>query len=156
MVANIGETLACAVMPLRSTGGLLLPASALVEVIESKDLNVVVDLQAGIIGKMQWRNMAIPLMSYETASGLVTAAFNVETKAAVVRVPVENSSIQYIAIATYGDPKVVQLTQRHIKEIPEEDNIDNFLAVSRVQIEGQLLWVPDMPAVVDHVLNQAV
>ena len=136
MSANIGETVSCVILPMRGTGGLLLPSSAMIEVIDSSDINVVVDLQEGIIGKMQWKNTTIPLVSYETASGLLQAAFNKDTKAAVIRVPVENSTIKYIAIAAYGIPKVVQISQGQIKDIPEEDTVANSLAVERIQIDG--------------------
>lgn len=156
MVANIGETISCVVLPMRSTGGLLLPASALVEVIDSDKMNVVVDLQSGVLGKMQWKSTAIHLMSFEAAAGLVQAAFNAETKAAIIRVPLEGSALRYLAFATYGAPRVIQLSYGHIKEIPEEDQLENPLAESRVQVEGQLLWMPDMAAVVEHINNQAV
>lgn len=155
MAANLGETVSCVIMPMRSTGGLMLPSSAMIEVIDSRDINVVVDLQAGIIGKMQWKNITIPFLSFETAAGLIQAAFNKDTKAAVIRVPVENSELKYLAIAAYGVPKVVQISRGQIKDIPVEDQVENKIAADRIQIDGQLIWVPDMQAIVDHVNKQA-
>lgn len=155
MATNLGETISCVIMPMRSTGGLLLPSSAMIEVIDSRDINVVVDLQAGIIGKMQWKNITIPFLSYETAAGLLQAAFNKDTKAAVIRVPVENSALKYMAIAAYGVPKVVQISRGQMKEVLEEDRVENNIAADRIQIDGQLIWVPDMQALVDHVAAQA-
>ena len=98
MSANIGETVSCVILPMRGTGGLLLPSSAMIEVIDSSDINVVVDLQEGIIGKMQWKNTTIPLVSYETASGLLQAAFNKDTKAAIV--------VTIVAVITGSIPKI--------------------------------------------------
>ncbi len=156
MAANLGETLSCAILPLQSTGGILLPASALVEVVDSTELNVVVDLQSGILGKMQWKNTAIPLISYEAAATLVPAAFAAGTKAVVVRIAVDDISLKYMAIAVSSAPRVIELSRGHIKEVPAEDELDNFLAYARVQVDGQLLWLPNMESVALHILEQAV
>lgn len=157
MAANIGETLSCVVLPLRNKDGILLPASALVEVVDSRKLNVVVDLQEGVIGKMQWKNTAIPFISYEAAAGLIQASFNSETKAVVIRVAVDHIDLKYMAVAASGAPKFIELTPRHIKDVPiGDDHIENSLAESRVQVDGQLLWVPDIQAVALHIESQVV
>lgn len=156
MSANLGETLSCVILPLRHTGGILMPASALVEVIDNENLNVVVDLQAGVLGKMQWKNTAIPLVSYEAAAGLVQAAFNTETRAVVLRIAIDDTNLDYVAMAINGVPKVIELSQAQIKAVPADDDIDNPLSEARVQVDGQLLWVPDMTAITQHIDAQVI
>ena len=156
MAINSAEKLSCVILPLQHTGGILIPASALVEVIDSKNLNVVVDLQSGVLGKMQWKNAAIPIISYEAAAGLVPASFNSETRAVVVRIAIENIRLDYVAITISGIPRYIELSSGQIKAVPDEDNIGNLLSETRVQVDGQLLWVADMNAVAHHIQAQVI
>jgi len=154
---NIGELISCVVLPLEYTGGVLLPASALVEVLDTTNINVVVDLQEGIIGKMQWKSAAIPLVSYEAAAGLALPVFNRETRAVIVRVPSEESShIKYMAFAIHGLPKFIEVSALSLKTSDVAEELTNHLAETRVQVDGMQLWVPNMDAIVQHLHNNAV
>ena len=73
----------CTILTLRSEN-VMLPSAAIAEIISAKDAVPVNDSPIWYLGKMTWRGVDIPLVSYEAAAGKGAKKVNLNTQVAVV------------------------------------------------------------------------
>lgn len=128
---------------------LLLPRATVAEVVEGQNLDIVVDLQGGVIGKMQWRGWTVPLVSFEAASGGHIPKFNSETKAVILHSPSDDSTKPYIALTVQGNPKTVTLKEDQLRVINSTGG--NDFIQSKVWIDAELeAVIPDLSMLVSY------
>lgn len=138
----------CVILP-QFQGNLLLPRVSVVEVVNGQDMDIVVDLQGGVIGKMQWRGWTVPLVSFEAASGGSTPKFNSETKSVILHSPADDSARPYIAVTVQGNPKAIEVQESQLKVITGTES--NDFVQSKVWINAEFeAVIPDLSMLVTY------
>lgn len=139
----------CVVIP-QFQGSLLLPRACVVEVVEGRDMDIVVDLQGGVIGKMQWRGWTVPLVSFESASSGTIPKFNSETKAVILHSLADNTERPYIAITVQGNPKAIEVEESHLKQVGGAESSDFVQSKVWVNAEFEAV-IPDLSMLVSYI-----
>lgn len=144
----IDDPVQCVILP-QFQGNLLLPRASVVEVVNGRDMDIVVDLQGGVIGKMQWRGWTVPLVSFEAASGGSIPKFNSETKSVILHSLADDGTRPYIALTLQGNPKTVEVQESQLKVVPSTDS--NDFVQSKVWINAELeAIIPDLSMLVTY------
>lgn len=144
----IDDPIQCVILP-QFQGSLLLPRASVVEVVDGRDLDIVVDLQGGVIGKMQWRGWTVPLVSFEAASSGSIPKFNSETKSVILHSLADDSTRPYIALTVQGNPKTIEVQDSHLKVIPGAESNDFVQSKVWVNAEFEAL-IPDLSMLVTY------
>lgn len=106
---NSGRTeLASLLLPVQG-GALVLPNEAVAEVISHVEVNPIAGAPPWMLGTIDWRGLALPLVSYERLNGLPARA-----ESAVLRVSVVNGiggdpRLPFFGLVTSGIPRPVRL-----------------------------------------------
>jgi chemosensory pili system protein ChpC len=128
---------------------LLLPRASIVDLIDGADMQIVVDLQGGIIGKLQWQGWTVPLISFEAASKEVIPKFNLQTKALVIHSLADDELHPYIALTVQGDPEVFSLADGDIKVMGKEKGNDFVQSKVLLHTKTEAL-IPDLNTLVSY------
>jgi chemosensory pili system protein ChpC len=138
----------CVLMPQFGLN-LLLPRASVVDLLDAVDMHIVVDLQGGIIGKIQWQGWTVPLISFEAASNDSIPKFNLQTKAVVIHALADDEAHPYIALTVQGDPEVMSLTDADIKATGKDK--DNDFIQSKVLVHAKIeAIIPDISTLVSY------
>ena len=129
-------------------GALLLPRASVVHVIDSDKLDIVVDLQGGIIGKIQWQGWTVPLISFESILNESIPKFNHDTKSVIVHSLIDDGIKPFIALTSQGDPKPINITDKNMKimEADSGDFVQNKVLIN-TKIEA---YIPELPVLVTY------
>jgi chemosensory pili system protein ChpC len=128
---------------------LLLPRASVVDLIDGEDMQIVVDLQGGIIGKIQWQGWTVPLISFEAASNDTIPKFNLQTKALVIHGLGDDEKRPYIALTVQGDPEVLSLADGDVKSIGKEKGNDFVKTKVLLHAKTEAL-IPDLDTLVSY------
>jgi chemosensory pili system protein ChpC len=128
---------------------LLLPRAIVVDLVDAVDMQIVVDLQGGIIGKIQWQGWTVPLISFEAASRETIPKFNLQTKALVIHSLSDDSVHPYIALTVQGDPEVLSLSDGDIKSLGKDEDNDFVQNKVLLQTKTEAL-IPDLSVLVAY------
>ena len=114
MVENAGATVRCVYLPL-AEAGLLVPSSAVAEVIVVPPIDVINGAPYWLAGLVDWRGTRLPLLRVEAALGESETEFGVRGHVAVMHVLDEDSTVHFYGIGTQRLPAVVLATERATK-----------------------------------------
>ena len=92
---------------------LLLPNAAVAEIIAYAEPEVIDDGPEWLIGKLNWRERKVPLISYELASG-GEMPDKTGNRIAVLNTLNSNPRVPYIAIVTQGIPSMKLIQEKHL------------------------------------------
>lgn len=135
-------TIECVLMPQFGVN-LLLPRASVVDLLDAVDMHIVVDLQGGIIGKIQWQGWTVPLISFEAASSDSIPKFNQQTKAVIIHSLAGDEIHPYIALTVQGDPEVMALSEGDVKVMSMEK--DGDFVQSKVLVHTKIeAIIPDL------------
>lgn len=127
---------------------LLLPRASIVQVVESEQLDIVVDLQGALLGKLQWQGWTVPLLSFEAAIHSKVPKYNSETKSIIVHSLMDDEARPFIGLTCQGMPKVIEINDRNIKIINGGDS--DFIQ-SKVIINADTeAYIPELPVLVSY------
>jgi chemosensory pili system protein ChpC len=128
---------------------LLLPRASIVDLVDGEDMHIVVDLQGGIIGKLQWQGWTVPLISFEAASHDTIPKFNLQTKALIIHSLGDEELRPYIALTVQGDPEVFTLSDSDIKSVGKGK--ENDFVKSKVLLHAKTeALIPDLSTLVSY------
>lgn len=131
----------CMLLPLFE-GNLLLPKASIVHVIDSEKLDIVVDLQGGIVGKIQWQGWTVPLVSFESVVYGTIPKYNRETKSVVIHSLIEDALRPFIAITVQGDLQFLSVSEENM-EIVEADESDFIQSKVLINTETEA-YIPEL------------
>ena len=90
---------------------LLLPNSALVEVVPVRNIINVANKPRWMLGYLDWRGNSVPLVAFETMNGVrMPSLANQEVRAAVLYSVGEDKAIPFVSFLVQGVPQVVNIT----------------------------------------------
>ena len=114
MVENAEATVRCVYLPL-AEAGLLVPSSAVAEVIVVPPIDVINGAPYWLAGLVDWRGTRLPLLRVEAALGESETESGVRGRVAVIHVLDEDSTVHFYGIGIQRLPTVVFATERTTK-----------------------------------------
>ena len=94
---------------------LMLPNSALVEIVPVRNIINVANKPRWMLGYLDWRGNSVPLVAFETIGGVrMPSLANQEVRAAVIYAISEDKKIPFMAFLVQGAPQVVNLVATDI------------------------------------------
>lgn len=142
------DLIQCVILP-QFQISLLLPRANVVEVVNGRDLDIVVDLQGAVIGKMQWRGWTVPLVSFESASSGLIPKFNSETKSVILHSLADDNVRPYIALTVQGNPKAIEIDASQLKMVGGAESDDFVQSKVWVNAEFEAI-IPDLSMLVSY------
>lgn len=137
----------CVLVPQFETQ-LLLPRASVVQVIDSEKLDIVVDLQGGVLGKLQWQGWTIPLVSFESILNGTIPKFNRDTKAVILHSLIDDAVTPYIAVTSQGVPQDIEISEAKIDMTEMSDS--DFIQ-SKVYVNSDIqAYIPELPVLVTY------
>ena len=95
---------------------LMLPNSALVEIVPVRNIINVANKPRWMLGYLDWRGNSVPLVAFETMDGVrMPSLANSDVRAAVVYAIGDDKKIPFMAFLVQGVPQVVNITADEIE-----------------------------------------
>jgi chemosensory pili system protein ChpC len=146
-MADEKSQIQCALLPQFETN-LILPRASIVQLVEGRQLDIVVDLQGGMLGKLQWHGWTVPLLSFEAVAHNALPKYNSETKSIIVHSLMDDAVTPFIALTVQGEPRPMELTEKNTKVISGGEN--DFVQ-SKVLIDTEIeAYIPELPVLVTY------
>ena len=140
-MAENPEQLSCALIPVQDTT-LLLPNVSIAEIVDYEP-DPPDDDQGWVLGKLQWRGVTLPVLSWEAANG----GEPIPPEGRRGRILVLNTiterhdAMPFMAMATRGIPRQAKVNPDELKR---EDKTDGDAALMTVTFENEHCVIPDM------------
>lgn len=131
---------------------LLLPHSALVEIIPEREISPIGNGPDWLLGEIEWSNEVLPLLSFEVALGYEEPEVAKRSRVIVLGYLSEHKKYQYLAIRATGVPRLVQLQAGSLVEKEATGFIQTFVNFYG-ELNQQRVIVPNMVALEAHIAN---
>jgi chemosensory pili system protein ChpC len=122
---------------------LLLPNAAVAEVVTYTDSEPAANTPDWFLGYINWRDVRIPLISFEAATGGEVAPLQKNSRIAVFNTLNRNQQLTHFGIVTQGIPRlrIVQEKQMERDEAPADPRSS---IAEYIKLEGEAMLVPDL------------
>ncbi|NRA25143.1 MAG: chemotaxis protein CheW [Oleispira sp.] len=129
---------------------LLLPNVTVAEIIPYRVPTVIGDHASWLLGQMEWRNIHIPVLSYEVLNGASIPSLE-GARLAVVNGTGANRTIPFYAILIQGIPKLTHVKEDDIVTV-EAMHLGPYDKMS-VSILGEHAMIPDLDMIENELLS---
>lgn len=148
--------LACILAPIAG-GNLLLPNVAVAEVLRSQRVRATDGLPPWCVGRIMWRGVIVPLISFEGASSSDGTGPRMSGSDGVLvmnRIR-DISEFGFYGILTRGTPRLLRLTAEDLDEVPqaEQDDTERAAELGRVQLGEDVAIIPRLTYLEDLILE---
>ena len=132
----------CLKIPLHENSAVL-PNAAVAEVIAFSEPAAVDDAPEWFLGYMTWRDLKVPMISLEAASGdgLVSRS---GPRIAVLNTLNSNPRVPYIAILLQGVPSLTQLQPDLVEWNEDKQSENNSSVAGYIVMGGEAAMIPDI------------
>lgn len=121
---------------------LLLPNVLVAELIAYSAPHVSPDMPDWFLGQVAWRELSLPLLSFEAAStGRPQAAAGSGAQVAVLNAAGGRAQVKFIALLLQGIPRSIKLGA----DLQRADTPLAALELEAVSLAGKVLKIPDLP-----------
>ena len=134
------STLTGLVVPL-SDRNLLLPNVALAELMPYRTAQATPGMPAWMLGKVAWRDLRLPLLSFEAASG-AQAQIGSNARVAVINALGGRPHVKFLALLVQGIPRSVKLENNLVRA----DVALESLELDAVNLGDSVVKIPDLVA----------
>ncbi|MBX2858948.1 MAG: chemotaxis protein CheW [Cellvibrionaceae bacterium] len=145
-IVALGENpdeIACLLLPLVDLT-LLIPTVTVAEMAPMRPVQSVEGFPDWLVGFYDWRQIKVPVISYESINGSTRHPLNPDGRMAVLNNTGVDKNLPYIAIPTQGIPRMARVTEPDINEHLNR-NKRSFDLMS-VKIGAEELAIPDIAA----------
>ncbi|KRW61571.1 chemotaxis protein CheW [Pseudomonas sp. TTU2014-080ASC] len=118
---------------------LVLPNVAVAELIPYRAVQATEGLPGWFLGQVAWRDLRLPLLSFENASG-GQSQVGPTSRVAVINALGGRDTVKFIALLVQGIPRSVKLTP----ELPHSDAPLTALELAAVQVGDTVAKIPDL------------
>ena len=136
------EQLSCLLVPMLEAN-MLLPNVSVAEVIYFEMPIKQEDKPQWYLGEIQWRNTAVPLISYESYTQQQAIAVKRQARIAIFNTISPDAQLPFYAMLVQGIPKLIKLSQQDL-QVQQTQTAD---ASIKMQVNTQLgpAFIPDLP-----------
>lgn len=141
-MAETTEQLSCVLIPVRDQT-LLLPNVSIAEIVDY-DLETDNSERRWFLGRIQWRGVSLPVLSWEAANGGEPAKPEGRRGRILVLNTISNKheSMPFIAMATQGIPRQAKVAPSDLKKKTDSDQ--GVASLMKVRYEGEECLIPDL------------
>ncbi|CAH0992925.1 hypothetical protein SIN8267_03064 [Sinobacterium norvegicum] len=126
---------------------LVLPNVTVAEIISRQATDVGDDVPTWYVGQMQWRNLSVPVISYEAINDEPFVGDENQRHIAVVNGT--DSDIPFWAVLTEGTPKLLRLTEEQV--VASSEVIGGPAEAQRVIVNDEAAIIPDLNFIEDKI-----
>jgi chemosensory pili system protein ChpC len=134
--------------------GLLVPNALVSEVATLSQVTPLADSPEWLLGKMPWRGLAIPLVSFEAISGGGLSAPTHNSRAIVFNTLNGNRELPFVAVLSQRIPRLLLVTARMLNRVEDAPPQDGVL--TRIEMDGDEVLVPDMDWLEQTLIQQGI
>jgi chemosensory pili system protein ChpC len=138
------DNLACLLLPLNGFN-LLLPTVSVAEMVPYEMPFRGEKGPQWYLGEFYWRNIAIPLISYEIINGEQDPGVSTRARVAILNCTGQHDELPFLGIVTQGIPRLAQVENEHIIETSKD--IGHQYDLMKVQIAAEDATIPDLPGI---------
>ena len=133
---------------------LLLPNSAVAEVVSRESAIAHRDGVNGWLGDLEWNGLRVPVVQLETLMGRKLQSAGRRARIVILHSLVAGGGGRLLAIVAQGYPHLVTLNAAALSPEPLSEGDDERWVLGRCRVASQLTMIPDLAAV-DAVLAAA-
>lgn len=122
---------------------LLLPNAAVAEIIDYRDPQSLNDIPAWCLGKVTWRGLEIPLVSYEAFVGGEASGESSRLRIAVLNTLNGNHEVPFVGVVLKGIPRLLTAAS---DSVSAEAGAATAGILAQVQAGGEAALIPDIDA----------
>lgn len=139
----------CVIMPLKK-GALLMPNVSTAEIIPYADL-ILMEKTHWCVGRLQWRGLALPAVSFERLNGMTNAPIPKKPRAIIMNGILGDPLLSFYSILFEGLPRLVRLKPDDL----EEEKFDNLSVgeICKVNMNGKTLIIPNIDYIEQNILK---
>ncbi len=127
---------------------LILPNSAVVEVLGQDVMRAVEDGPAWLLGQARWRQFELPAISLEGMLGQAVPPMDRKCRLVVLNTP---SQAAAFAVVARSYPLIVTLNEVALKPVELAEDEAASLVLSRVKVANRSALIPELDAMADLV-----
>lgn len=121
---------------------LLLPNVSVAEVVAYQAPKKLIDAPDYFLGKVTWRGIEIPVISYELANGLTLNENTSIARIAVINTIGEHkNTLPFFAIITQGIPRLVKVSDDIVKKTKHEKGAADAAVI---KVDGEDATIPNL------------
>lgn len=121
---------------------LLVPTVSVAEIVHFETPKAVVNSPDWLLGTMMWRELEIPLISYEVLNGEDDPGVNALTRVTVLNNSGLSEDLNFYALVTQGTPKLSRITEDDV-ELNKGAKVSDFETLA-VLVESEEMCIPDL------------
>jgi len=154
-VASSAQAIKCVILTLRSEN-VMIPNAAIAEIISARDTSDVENTPDWYVGKMPWRGVDVPLVSFEAAVGHEAKGLNLNTQIAVLYAVSKDAKYPYVGLVISGVPHVSSFSKDQIITDPDSllEAESHPMVAQKTRINGAAVSILDIDAI-ESMVNEA-
>ena len=133
---------------------LLLPNTAIAEIVRYTAPEPVDNAPAWLLGIMQWRGLRIPVISYELAVGENAAQPGSDARLAILNGVHSGAALQFYAVVIRNNPRLLKIARDDIRQ--ENGGEHDKFQLQQVVVNNITAIIPDLAALEQLVRNAGV
>lgn len=130
---------------------LLVPNVSVAEIVPIGQIDAVSGAPDWYLGDYRWRDLTIPLASFECLNGGPRPTPGNYTRVAVFNTTGVSEHIHFVALVAQGLPRLARVTPEELRVRDAEPS--NPLELMRVSWAGEEAVIPDIPGIEQRVLD---
>jgi chemosensory pili system protein ChpC len=138
----------CLMMPLNDRQ-LLLPNVTVAEIIPFSQLMTTNSSISWIIGSIQWRGIAVPVICYELLNGTPAPRPSPNARFAVINGVGQYAEMPFFGILVQGIPKLTRVLEPDIQQVDAVMGMGSLDQMA-VSVDGESAFIPDL----EHIETQ--
>lgn len=153
-MASSAQSVKCVILTLRSEN-VMVPNAAVAEIISARDTSRVDNAPNWYVGRMPWRDVDVPLVSFEAAAGYEAKNVNLNTQVAVLYATNKDAKYPYLGLVISGVPHVSSFSKEQIITDPEAllEGDDHPMVAQKTRINGAAVSILDIDAIESMVIE---
>jgi len=120
---------------------LLMPTVTIAEMVSYSAPQAVDQAPDWLLGMVEWRNLQVPVLSFEVLNGEANPGTAIRSRLAVLNNTGVSDELPFIAVPTQAIPKLVRVSGQDITESEEPNQPFDHM---RVEVDDEILVIPDI------------
>jgi len=141
-VSETPDDIRCMLIPLHA-GRLVLPNSAVAEIIGYRDPDPSATPMPGLQGMINWRQREVPVIDFERLMGAAEQAPGIRQRIAICYAPDYQARWPLLGLVAQGIPRLLRLGHDLIEEATSGPHGESAIKM-RIIVGGESLTVPDI------------